>query len=481
MRLPKLPNSLKNMAIYATSIFLVKGMSLIMLPVMAQFLSPAQLGKMELLATVTVFFSLLVGLAMHENLYRFVGELKCKVEQFSKVSELYTYAAILSIIIGSVVTLFLFIAPQLHATFTNVDIALLCLVLGFESALGISMAWLRFQDRAMVFFAISIVSSAIQVAAVIYVLYTAPVVTYIYAVGVFTGVFQLFILHFINQFKWSWAGLSNLKQLLQYSIPLMLSTLVAFGLTGAEKWIIGSSFSIEELGIYSVAAKFSLAMCILVQPFGMWWMPKRFNALKYQGKPYTAQVTQCGVVFISTLAISVACASQLFISWTLPVEFSSAANLMAGVILVALFKELSDLMNIGILQHKKTQLMLAINASCTLGGLIFCWVSVTYSSMGIWGIIGSIALAQVSRAILLLYFSQRLVTLPFRYSALSLILMNTFCCLALSYFNQQAVWLVLITLFGAIFNLVVALRFKFLNGFGLPNLAHYFPSAIRGS
>ncbi|MGF1694166.1 lipopolysaccharide biosynthesis protein [Vibrio lamellibrachiae] len=473
----KIPNSLKNMLIYAVSIFLVKGMSLIMLPIVAQFLSPAQLGKLELLATTTVFLSLLVGFAMHENLYRFVGELKCKIEQFNKVSELYTYAVLLSLIVATLVTVLLFMLPSLKSIFTSTDIALLCIVLGFESALGISMAWLRFQDRANVFFVISVLSSVLQVSAVVFVLYTAPVVTYIYAVGVLTGVFQLVILHRVNRFTWVWAGLKNLKSLLKYSIPLMLSTLVAFGLTGAEKWIIGYSFSIEVLGLYSVAAKFSLAMCILIQPFSMWWMPKRFNALMYQGKSYTTQVTQCGLVYISILTITVASASQIFIAWTLPQAYITATELLSGVILIALFKELSDLVNIGILQHKKTQLILMINSACTVGGLGLCWALLGY---GIWGIIVSIAIAQVTRATLILYFSQRLIKLPYQYSAILLILINTLSCLALSFFNQHPLWLILIALFGAIFNLAVAYRFKFLDAFELPNLSRYFPSVIRG-
>ncbi|OEF05646.1 lipopolysaccharide biosynthesis protein [Vibrio genomosp. F10] len=478
MIIDRLPSSLKNMLTYAVSIFLVKGISLIMLPIMALFLSPAQLGKLELLATTTVFLSLLVGLAMHENLYRFVGELKCKVEQFNKVSQLYTYAVMLSLMVGSIVTIVLFLLPPLQSVFTVLDIALLCTVLGFESALGISMAWLRFKDRATSFLVISVVSTIFQVSAIVVVLYIAPVVTYIYAVGVLTGLLQLVILHKTNGFTWSWGGLRNLNKLLKYSFPLMLSTLVAFGLTGAEKWIIGYSFSIETLGLYAVAAKFSLAMCILIQPFSMWWMPKRFNALLYRGNEYTARVTQCGFVYITILAISAASVSQLFITWALPSDYFPAVELLTGVIIVALFKELSDLFNIGILQQKKTQLLLVMNVVCTLVGLGLC---LTLSSYGIWGIIGSISFAQGSRAAALLYFSQRLVKLPFQFTALLLILINTLSCLALGFIYTHPVWLILITLFGAIFNLAIAYRYEFLSVFDFPRFSSDLQRTVRGS
>ncbi|MEI8597439.1 hypothetical protein P4S64_06845 [Vibrio sp. M60_M31a] len=58
---------LKNISLYAVSLFLIKGVSLFTLPLMAQYLSPQEIGHLELLGITTVFFSLIVGIAMHEK------------------------------------------------------------------------------------------------------------------------------------------------------------------------------------------------------------------------------------------------------------------------------------------------------------------------------------------------------------------------------------------------------------------------------
>ncbi|OIQ26759.1 MAG: hypothetical protein BM561_00570 [Vibrio sp. MedPE-SWchi] len=481
MILTQLPKSIRNMLIYAVSLFLAKGISLIMLPLIAHYLSPEQLGQLELLATTTVFLSLLVGFAMHENLYRFVGEIEDQQKQFTKVCELYTYAVVISAVVGALVAIVLFMAPSTKNILSTQNISLICLVLAFESALGISTAWLRFQDKARTFFVICMMSSVLQVSGVIAVLVYSPSVTHVFAVGVFTSLIQLLVLHGVNRFNWIWAGFTHLFSMLRYSTPLMLSALVAFGLSGAEKWIIGYSVSIETLGLYAVAAKFSLAMCILIQPFGMWWMPKRFNALATKGVNYTAQVTQVGMVYITLLAISVASFSQIFIMIALPSAYINAAELVAGVVIVALFKELAELVNIGILNQKKTRWVLNINIVCTLLGLALSWVLTTtamFGELGIWGVIIAIAIAQVSRSALLLFYSQQLNPLPYQYHALLLILVNTLGCLVLSLTTENSVWLVMIAFIGVIFNLTVAYQFKFFSEFDLPSIPHLFPKRV---
>ncbi|MDN3684766.1 hypothetical protein QW180_19040 [Vibrio sinaloensis] len=63
----------------------------------------------------------------------------------------------------------------------------------------------------------------------------------------------------------------------------MLSAMVAFALSGAERWIIVAYTDLDTLGIYAIAAKFALGVGILIQPFHMWWMPKRFQVQQSKG------------------------------------------------------------------------------------------------------------------------------------------------------------------------------------------------------
>lgn len=59
------------MAAFALSIALSKGLSLIMLPIFTRFLTPAEMGELELVATTMAVLGILISFALHEALYRF--------------------------------------------------------------------------------------------------------------------------------------------------------------------------------------------------------------------------------------------------------------------------------------------------------------------------------------------------------------------------------------------------------------------------
>lgn len=65
--------AMTNMSLFAIALVINKSISLLMLPVLPHFLTPEQMGKLELLTTFGVVTTLLVSFALHEALYRFVG------------------------------------------------------------------------------------------------------------------------------------------------------------------------------------------------------------------------------------------------------------------------------------------------------------------------------------------------------------------------------------------------------------------------
>lgn len=433
----------KSMSIYAISIFLMKGVSLVMLPIMANYFSPSQLGELELIATTTVFLSLLVGLSMHENLYRFVGSLRGKIQRKNKTATIYYSCLITSAVFCLAFILLLQQLKQHLSMFTEYQLILIVVVLLFESGLAISTAWLRMQDKAMTFFKVSITCTFLQVSLILGVLLTTPDVTLVFAAGVFSTFVQFLILHTINQFQFTLPDLATLKQYFNYSLPLMLSAMVAFGLNGAERWFIAYSSSLETLGLYAIAAKFALAMCILVQPFGMWWMPKRFETLDQGGRSKASLITELGVFYICALAVIVGIGAQVAIKVTLPDAYLGACALVVGAIIMAMLKEISDLINIGLLYRKKTHWLLAINSLSTTVGLLLCWFTLSF---GVWGVITSIIIAQATRLILIGYFSHSVYSMPYQYIRLVMTLSLTISLLGVTQLISSISGLLLLSL-----------------------------------
>jgi O-antigen/teichoic acid export membrane protein len=66
-------NLLNQSSLYGLSIFLMKGISLVMLPIYTSYLMPSDYGRLEVLVIFSNIISIVLGFGLVEALYRFVG------------------------------------------------------------------------------------------------------------------------------------------------------------------------------------------------------------------------------------------------------------------------------------------------------------------------------------------------------------------------------------------------------------------------
>lgn len=415
-------NAIKNMSLYAISLFLIKGVSLFTLPLMAHYLSPSQIGQLEFLGITTVFFSMVVGLAMHENLYRFIGTIECEFERRRKASQLYTVCLLISSGLALLALLIYQLVGSPIEAINDSQLLLMTVVLCYEAPLAIGLAWLRLHNQASLFFKVSVSTVAIQLALLMAALIYRPDVTVIFAINVLCTLGQFIFLHFYIGFDFRLPAKEKIYTYLSYSTPLMLSAMVAFALSGAERWIIVAYTDLDTLGIYAIAAKFALGVGILIQPFHMWWMPKRFQVQQSKGEQVVARTTEQGILLLIVIAVGLTWASQLFITYTLPSAYHAASQMVSMTILIMLFKELTEMVNIGILYAKQTTKLLFINL---ISIAIAASIGLSIIEHGIAAILVALLAGQISRFILALGLSQRLLPLPYR-------LTQTLCLISLS-------------------------------------------------
>lgn len=425
---------IKNMGLYAVSLFLVKGVSLFTLPLMTHYLSPNEVGHLELLGVTTVFFSLIVGLAMHENLYRFIGTVRNRKLRKARAAKLYTASLYLSCGLTIVISAIYFSSPFQFETFSSTQLWLVLLVLCYEAPLAICLAWLRLHNQASLFFKVCTFTVVIQVGLLIAALTNLPNVTLIFALNVLCTFGQFLFLHFYLRFPLLMPKFAQVHLYLNYSLPLMLSGVVAFSLSGAERWLIAGATDLDTLGMYAIAAKFALGVGILLQPFHMWWMPKRFESMQVHGARYTASVTQHGILLLCIITICVSWISQIFIELALPSSYSSAMGYVSLTITMMLFKELVELCNFGVLFRKKTSQLFYINSFATLVALTTCILTLDY---GIYAILLSLVLGQITRFLLTLYRSQQLFHLNYQLPSLCGLIVLTVIFIVTSRYHQQ--------------------------------------------
>ncbi|MGF1844247.1 oligosaccharide flippase family protein [Vibrio clamense] len=456
----KLKSAMGDMLTYAVGIFLIKGISLLMLPVMAQYLEPAQLGKLELLATVSAFLGMLISVALHEALYRFAGEKASHEEQKRIASQLFSLTLTISFLMIAALIGFILFIDDLDGWISPLSSSELFVViasLSLEGAIGVAMAWIRMQNKARHFLLISIATTTLQVSLILGVLFTGPSVVRILLASTVAHFVQFLLIQGTQRLNFSLPKLQYSSRYLNYCFPLMLSGLLAFGLNGAERWLILYATNLEQLGLYAIAAKFTLAMCILVQPFGMWWMPKRFHVIEQQGPKQAAIYTQYGIVLIAALAVCIAFFGQAFIIIALPESYIFSGKILVATLSIAVFKELTELFNIGILAEKNTQTLLRINMLCTFVGLPLAY---TLNSFGIWGILMAVFLVQVSRMVIVTVVSQRLHQLPYDFKSMLILLVVCILLFFIASYALTVLALILMSVLAPMIVIFCALKLK---------------------
>ncbi|MCF6255323.1 MAG: oligosaccharide flippase family protein [Gammaproteobacteria bacterium] len=431
-QLRRLPDGLKQAILYGTSIALMKGVSLLMLPFIAYHLSPEEFGRLEVISTFAIIGSILVGMGMENTLFRFAGMSRNAKDRQRLAAEIFT----LTLIIGSTAWLIGWFAAELIASWipgnpSPYELRLVISMLALEGCISIPLGWLRMRNRATHFFLATVGRALAQALLVVILLNLDRGVEGVLEAGLIAAVVQALILSYLH-IRDTGFGLSRTTgvRTLIYSLPLVGSGLVAFALNGLDRWILADYASLTDVAQFAVAAKFALAVVLLLQPFGMWWLPRRFEVINEpDGHKKAAHFIALGIVLALIITVLVGLSSPLLINWLLPDSYATASQYAIGLVLVMLLKEMAEMINPGCFIGKTTGTQLLINTIGAIVGIVgMLWWTPDYA---VWGIIFALLSAQALRLLLFFIASQYFLPLPYPARSLLIIMIISSGWLAL--------------------------------------------------
>lgn len=409
---------LLSIILYSFGLVLTKGASLLVLPFLAHTLTISEIGRLEFLASITAFWGLISGLAMHEALYRFTSGESDHLKRKTLAEQLVSLTWIVSLVFIPIVALTIYFLRQFVESISTVEMTMVAFGVFLSAPLTCAMAWFRIEDKVKEFLILSVGGCIVQVLFIMTFIQLEMSVMGVLLAASSTHLLQMFAFQYLAKFKVRLPNKSKISETMKYCVPIAMSSLVAFALNGAEKWLITLSSSLETLAAYAISAKLALAMCILVQPFNMWWMGKRFEYLAQKGPKETARLTQLGVVWVFVLASALLFIGPLLIRFGLPQEYSVAITYLMFPLTSALMKEMSELLNIGILSKNQSVKLLYINIQSVLIGAI---VTLCLWPFDIWGVLVAVLVAQGYKFSAVFVTSQKLHRLPYNYFAFALI------------------------------------------------------------
>lgn len=421
--------SIKQSILYGASIALMKGVSLLMLPFVAHHIAASEFGRLEVISTLAIIGSILVGMGLENTLFRFAGPAQTKQAQRHIAAEIFS----LSLLIGLLALSTAWFTASWFSTLmpgnpSVYEIRLVLLMLALEGCIAIPLGWLRMNNRAGRFFFASSGRALLQALLVVLFLFLGRGVAGILEAGLIAATVQAVILAYL-QIRDTGLHFSaeTSKRSLIYSLPIVGSGLVAFVLNGLDRWVLADYSSLIDVAVFSIAAKFALAAVLLLQPFGMWWSPRRFEVLKgINGQQQAAKIIAMGSCLALSVALLVALISPMLIIWLLPENYHQAGQYVGALVLIMLLKELVELFNIGCFNGRTTNSQLLINiAAAGIGLAAMLWLTPIYQ---VWGVISALLVAQSLRLLLFYHVSQHFMAL--NYPIINLLL---FAAIALSW------------------------------------------------
>lgn len=417
-------NLINQSALYGLSIFLMKGISLVMLPIYTNYLDPSEYGRLEVLVVFSNIASITLGFGLVEALYRFVGLADGIEKKQRHAAECLLVAAIIAIVSYTIFHLYSKdLLVYLPGNITENELYLLGVALSVGGLINIPLAWLRITERAGLFFVISMLKVVLQVSLTFYWLINGWGISSILASGAVSSVIVAIILCFI-QLKETQLSFSkkNIKSIIYYSGPIFIGGLATFTLSGMDRWVLAEHFGASEIAAYAIAIKFALVPTLLIQPFTLWWFPKRFSVLKEQdGKNINAHFTVLGAIISVLICGGLGLLGPILIKVLTPSTYHAAIGILPWLLLCTLLKMLADLFNLGCFVEKSSQLQMNINlVASAFGGVLLI---ILVPQFMIEGALIALIVANGIRMVLFYYFSQKKVYLPYKfgylYSAIS--------------------------------------------------------------
>jgi O-antigen/teichoic acid export membrane protein len=418
--IPKLPKAVLEMGYYAGGLVAQRLIGLLLLPINTHYLSPAEFGHLEVLLAFSDVGSLVFALALPATLSRFVGSVESWDERRLICARIFGVAALIAAVLGGGSLIFAgTIAHWLPGNSTEGEIRVVLAALTVEGLLGTGLTWLRIRGNAPIFLTLTLGRSILYAVLAVVLLASGFGVLGLLMAGAVASIVETLAMARVvlpdtgitlRGIDW-WS-------LTIFTGPLLLSGIVGFALGSFDRWVLIEWVAPAQLGLYGVATRVGGFTAAVLQPFHMWWMPKRFIVLAEEGGARRSATTVAmGLVITMLGAAGVTLGGPLLIQLLTSPGFYSASQYVGWLAVIASVQEAGALLEVGCYLRRDglAPLLFQVVSGATAIALYFLLIP----PFGVAGAIAATLVAQVVRTLLCYFISEVYVHLPYPFIPLA--------------------------------------------------------------
>lgn len=297
-------------SLYGFFTLLRRVVSFALTPLYTHYLSPTDFGVLELLSIAGTFVSILGGFKLDAAFYRFYVAATTDEERQRVLSAAMLTGLALSTLIVLPLAVVVTLSP-LESGGTRIPVGAVYLVLGamyLDLATSVPVAYCRATNRVAFLGGVSTAQALTTgtLATIFLVVLNYDYTGVLWAMLLGTAVTAVCMLTFVRPSVWGWDP-KLARELLRYGLPMLPASLFMYVLSSSDRYFLARFASFADLGVYAVAAKFALALQLLVMlPFGEMWATNQFRIYEERnGELYRrVSLTYLGTLFVAALAIA---------------------------------------------------------------------------------------------------------------------------------------------------------------------------------
>jgi len=305
---------LSGFALYSLANFIHRGTVFITVPIFTRILSADDYGYWVIVLSLYAVMTILFDIGISRGVPRFYidnSDSKQKASAFV-VSTLYLRLKITTIFS----VLAYFSAPSLSMVATGGKFSIAPVLIpvlwlsASESIISFVLAIIRSQEKPILYCAIRLVSTVLQVSLALWWVteFSVPVIGMAWAYAVGSSVALLIALAWLVKShvtgKYIKPDTSNIS-LLFYGLPLVFHDIATWIRNSSDPYIISNSLGLEQVAMYNVAMLSGLAIGVIAFSFDLAYAPVFFKMLKFDGDHGRNRASRlASIYFLAISAVS---------------------------------------------------------------------------------------------------------------------------------------------------------------------------------